>query len=63
MGEKDFKMKIKTCRKESKESAFWERLTITDGSEEMEAERQWLQEEARQFVLIFSGILKSRGGN
>jgi len=60
LGDKDFKMKIKTCRKESKESAYWLRVTITDGSEEMETERKWLREEARQFVLIFSGILKSR---
>jgi len=26
IGGKDFKMKIKTCRRESKESAYWLRL-------------------------------------
>ncbi len=31
IGDKDFKMKIKTCRRESKESAYWLRLVITDG--------------------------------
>jgi hypothetical protein len=45
---------------ESKESGYWLRLTITDGSKEMEAERQWLRNEAKEFVLIFSGILKKR---
>ena len=32
IGDKDFKMKIKTGRRESKESAYWLRLAITDGS-------------------------------
>ncbi len=31
IGDKDFKMKIKTCRRESKESAYWLRLVILDG--------------------------------
>ena len=34
IGDKDFKMKIKTCRRESKESAYWLRLVVTDGSKE-----------------------------
>jgi four helix bundle protein len=61
IGDKDFKMKIKTCRRESKESAYWLRLAITDGSKEMEDERNYLRQEARQFVLIFTAILKKRG--
>jgi four helix bundle protein len=36
IGSKDFNMKIKTCRRESKESAYWLRLVITDNSVEME---------------------------
>ncbi len=32
IGDKDFKMKIKTCRRESKESSYWLRLVITGGS-------------------------------
>jgi len=63
LGDKDFKMKIKTCRKESKESGYWLGLTMTDGSKEMEVERQWLRNEAKEFVLIFSGILKKREKN
>ena len=61
LGDKDFKMKIKTCRKESKESAYWLRLIMTDGSEIIENERKALRQEAREFVLIFSTILKNRG--
>ena len=39
IGDRDVKMKIRTCRRESKESAYWLRLVITDGSKEMEDER------------------------
>ena len=60
IGDKDFKMKIKTCRRESKESAYWLRLVITNGSEELENERAHLRQEAREFVLIFTSILKKR---
>ena len=60
IGDKDFKMKIKTCRREAKESAYWLRLIITDGSDEIETERASLKQEAKEFVLIFSAILKIR---
>lgn len=33
IGDKDFKMKIKTCRRESKEAAYWLRLVITNDIE------------------------------
>ena len=60
IGDKDFKMKIKTCRRESKESAYWLRLVITNESVEMENERKSLRQEAKEFVLIFNAILKKR---
>jgi four helix bundle protein len=60
IGDKDFKMKIKTCRRESKESAYWLRLVITDGSAEQENERNYLRQEAKKFILIFTAILKKR---
>ena len=60
IGNKDFSMKIKTCRRESKESAYWLRLVITDKSPEMENERAVLRQEAKEFVLIFTAILKNR---
>jgi four helix bundle protein len=58
IGDKDFKMKIRTCRRESKEARYWLQLSMTDGSDEMENERNWLSDEARQFVLIFNSMLK-----
>lgn len=61
IGDKDFKMKIKTCRREAKESAYWLRLSITDNSAAMETERAALRQEAKEFVLIFTAILKKRG--
>ena len=57
IGDQDFKMKIRTCRRESIEAGYWVNLTITDGSEEMEKERMWISEESRQFVLIFNSML------
>ncbi|HET6994595.1 MAG TPA: four helix bundle protein [Chitinophagaceae bacterium] len=63
IGDKDFKMKIKTCRREAKESGYWLRLMITDGSKECEDERRCLRQEAKEFVLIFSAILKKRDAN
>jgi four helix bundle protein len=60
IGDKDFKMKIKTYRRESKESAYWLRLVITDGSAEQENEQTYLRQEAKEFVLIFTAILKKR---
>ena len=62
IGDKDFMMKIKTCRREAKESAYWLRLVITDHSSEMENERSLLRQEAKEFILIFTAILKKRGG-
>lgn len=61
IGDKDFKMKIRTCGRESKESSYWLRLVITDGSKEMEDERNYLRQEAKEFILIFTAILKKRG--
>ena len=58
IGDKDFKMKIKTCRRESKESSYWLRLVMTNGSKEMEDERSYLRQEAKEFVLIFTAISK-----
>ena len=60
IGDKDFKMKIKTCRREAKESSYWLRLTISDKTKEMEDERSRLRQEAKELVLIFTAILKKR---
>ena len=61
IGDKDFLMKIKTCRRESKESGYWLRLVTTD-SVELDLERNALKQEARELVLIFNSIVKKREG-
>jgi four helix bundle protein len=58
--DKDCKMKIGTCRRESKESAYWLRLIIADGSAEQENERAYLRQEAEEPVLIFTAILRKK---
>jgi four helix bundle protein len=60
LGDKDFNMKIKTCRREAKESAYWLRLVITDNTEMQETERKYLRQEAKELVLIFNAILRKR---
>jgi len=61
IGDKDFKMKIKTCRRKSKESAYWLRLVITDGSTEQEHERAYLRQEAKGiYTHIYSNSEEER---
>lgn len=60
IGEKDFSMKIKTCRREAKESSYWLRLTVLGDNQQLECERQRLRQEAKELVLIFTAILKKR---
>lgn len=60
IGDKDFNMKIKTCRREAKESGYWLRLTVLNNDTQLEAECQRLRQEAKELVLIFSAILRNR---
>ena len=57
LGRKDFLMRIKICRKESKESAFWLKLVDTRGDQILEKERQVLIQESVELMMIFSSIL------
>jgi four helix bundle protein len=57
LGPKDFGMKIKTCLKESKESAYWLRLLIVGDSMVLDEDRKSLRKEALELVRIFSTIL------
>lgn len=63
IGDKDFLMKIKVCRREAKESSYWLRLVVTNETVESENERSSLRQEAKELVLIFTSILKKRGEN
>ena len=56
IGKKDFVMKIKTCRREAKESGYWVRLLDCDG--ELEPARAKLLAEARELMNIFGAIVR-----
>jgi len=57
LGKKDFIMRIRICRKESKESAYWLRL-IECNNKKCEQNRRLLIDEAMQFVKIFNTIIE-----
>jgi four helix bundle protein len=56
LSKKDFYFRIRICRKESRESGFWLRR-LAQITPELSEECQKLEDEARQFVLIFSKIV------
>ena len=56
LGKKDFLMKIKICRKESKESCLW--LNLTEPLETENTRRGNLVGEGEQLRKIFSSILE-----
>ena len=58
LSKKDFVMRIKIARKESKESRFWLRLLDTGASTELDTERKRLVQEANELTLIFGAIVR-----
>ena len=57
LSKKDFRLRIKICRKEAKESRYWLILIDTEGDRVAESERQDLEREATELTSIFSSIL------
>ena len=57
LSKKDFRMRIKICRKEAKESAYWLRLIVETKEEKYKQEGQRLLDEALELKKIFSSIL------
>jgi len=57
LSKKDFLMRIKICRKEAKESRYWLRLVDTDSRNELEKQREVLENEARELTHIFGSIV------
>ena len=57
LSKKDFIMRMKICRKETKESCLWLRLIDTGGDNNMEKERDGLLAEAVELRKIFTAIL------
>lgn len=58
LGKKDFAMRIKICRKETKESCLWLRLCGTVQNLDLEKERERLLIEAGELRNIFTAILR-----
>jgi four helix bundle protein len=58
LSKKDFLMRIKICRKESKESKYWLILVDIANSKELESERKELVREAHELMMIFSSIMR-----
>ncbi len=58
LGPNDLKMRIRICRKESKESVYWLRHVLVYGNEEYEIRRIELMNEANELMLIFAAILR-----
>jgi four helix bundle protein len=61
IGKKDFVMKIKTCRRESKESGYWLRLLDCNG--ELDSARAKLLTEARELTNILGNRPQNRAVN
>jgi len=58
LSKKDFVMRIKICRKEAKESAYWLRLIYETNNLKNAVEAQSLIQEANELKKIFSSILE-----
>ena len=58
LSKKDFLMRIKICRKEAKESAYWLKLIVDTNSDEFEEEGLSLREESLELKKIFSSIVE-----
>ena len=58
LSKKDFVMRIKICRKEAKESAYWLRLIMNTNTLENNSEGNNLLDEAIQLKKIFNSILQ-----
>ncbi len=58
LSKKDFRMRIKICRKEAKESRYCLLLLDLDDSRGLEEERSKLVQEAMELTSIFGAILQ-----
>src|SRR5437868_5304285 len=59
LSKKDFLVRIRICRKEAKETAYWLRLLDTQTNDKLEAEREELTKEARELMRIFAAIMRN----
>lgn len=55
LGKKDFVMKVRTCKREAKESRYW--LELSRPSQEFEEEKEQLTKESTELMKIFGSII------
>jgi len=58
LSKKDFILRAKICRKETKESRYWLLLVDTGDNSELEKERQTVIKEATELMKIFGAIIR-----
>jgi len=58
---KDFRHKIGTCKKESRETGLWIRMVVA-AQPDLKDDARPLWQESRELTLIFAAILRGRGG-
>ena len=61
LSKKDFKMRIKICRKEAKESRYWLKLIDTESNSTLDCQRDILVQESTELMNIFGAILQKAG--
>jgi four helix bundle protein len=58
LSKKDFRMRIKICRKEAKESRYWLKLIDSERESDLDRERMELIQEATELTNIFGSIVR-----
>jgi four helix bundle protein len=58
LSKKDFRLRIKISKKESKETRYWLRLLDSNDDAGLDAERDKLIQESTELTLIFGAILR-----
>jgi len=58
LGKKDFLMRLRISRKESKESRYWLRFVDIGSDKELEQEKQSLIQETTELMNIFGAIIR-----
>jgi four helix bundle protein len=58
LSKKEFHLKLRICRREAKETAYWLKMLDGRGDGQMDAERSTLVQESCELVKIFSAILQ-----
>jgi len=58
LSKKDFVMRVKICRKESKESRLWLNLCDINSDKELEKEQNILIKESTELMNIFGAIIR-----